>query len=281
MRKVFSLMALFAFLSSFAQNWCPPGATWTYEALHDNGGFIRMSYTGDTLIDGEVAQVIDMFSATQTGSSGGVPVYDHIPVARITKVEGHVVYVLQDQAWDTLYWFNASPGHSYAATHEPCSPFVILDDGIEWFDGIPLRWHSVGPIHRIYERMGYTWHIELACPPPWNIILDPAALRCYSDDQISVQLRAEDCEALVGIEDLQAHSTPTLHPNPGSDRLYVEPAQGVLSIQMLDALGRWVHNAPITASSIAIDTSLLPGGTYLVLTTYADARRQVQRWMKE
>jgi hypothetical protein len=44
----------------FAQSWCPPGATWTYNAGMALAGFNRLSYTHDTIIGDFNAQVIDL-----------------------------------------------------------------------------------------------------------------------------------------------------------------------------------------------------------------------------
>lgn len=48
-----------------AQSWCPPGATWTY--THSNNwtheGYARYQYIGDTVIDGNNAQIISMHAA--------------------------------------------------------------------------------------------------------------------------------------------------------------------------------------------------------------------------
>lgn len=275
------LVILPTVMASFlqAQIWCPPGATWTYEALHDQGGFIRMSYRADTVIDGVAAQVIDRYSATQLAPDFGEPTTSYEAVARITRVQDDVVFTYANSTWDTLYWFGATTVNSYRAPHTTCSPFIIVDTGTDTLSGMPLDWYSIGSVHRIYQRLGYIWHVELTCPGV--LLLDPAKLRCYSDVDITVQLSADDCEALVGIDDMAAPMRLLLLPNPGTDRIVVRDGPGADRLTLFDALGRPALDRSIRAST-AIDASSLEPGPYIYRVRDAQGRViGAGRWMKE
>lgn len=266
-------------LAGATQIWCPPGATWTYEALNDNGGFIRMTYRADTIIDGMEAQVIDRYSATQSAPDFGVPTYAYEPVARITRVQDDIVFTYANSTWDTLYWFGATPAHSYRAPHTTCSPFIIVDTGTDTLSGMPLDWYNIGSVHRIYQRLGYVWHVELTCPG--SILLDPANLRCYSDNEISVQLLTTDCEALVGIEDLAPTSPIRPFPNPGSDRIYLPDDPRTERLILHDGLGREVLQVQLRGQSV-VDMSALQAGPYTYRLVGADGREMSRGvWMKE
>ena len=146
---------------------------------------------------------------------------------------------------------------------------------MEVFDGVSLRWHNIGSIHKIYERMGFVWHIEMPCPGV--PIFAPAALRCYSDHQISVQLTVEDCEALVGIEQHASGHLGPPFPNPGSDQLMLDLSPGLHDIALFDATGRTVLQERTADPKPMIPTAHLAPGLYHVRVDDDAA----VRWVKQ
>lgn len=275
LRRLVLISILCCGLFAHAQNWCPPGATWTYEALGNNGGFIRLTYARDTLINGDEAQVIDLFSATQPAPGFGMPIYNELPAYRITKRANDAVLLWSGAAWDTLYWFNAAPGISYRAPFTNCAPYIITGTGIESFDGTWLRWHNIGSIHRIYERMGLVWHIDMPCPGV--VVPHPAALRCYSDHEISVQLTTDDCEALVGIASNAFNSRTIPYPNPSSDHFQIDLPLGPSRVTVLDQSGRSVLIQRAEGPSARISTAHLMPGLYFIRV----GNSTPVKWLKE
>lgn len=279
------LSLLFVTLSSSlalqAQSWCPPGATWTYNADMALSGFQRMTYTHDTIIAGHTAHVIDRYPAIQyplppPDFGYTEPYIDHTPVAAITQLEDDVVYIFSGTDRDTLYWFGALPGdHWYPAfVDDPTrQPLVVTDTSTTVVDGVPLRTLQVSG-YTVMERIGSTWDMLLTCP---NWLVDgPTGLRCYSDAEIEFSLVAGECELLMGVPEAE-RSHIALYPNPGSERFVIQLPPGMHRIQVRDALGRVVFHAGAAGSRIEIDTSTWPSGLYLV---HVDGR-PAQRWVKE
>ncbi|MCB0793745.1 MAG: T9SS type A sorting domain-containing protein [Flavobacteriales bacterium] len=265
-----------------AQSWCTPGATWTYEAGLFLAGFIRMSYTHDTVVAGHTAQIIDRYSAIQYPQPppgptyGGPPVVGYTPIAVIARFEEDVVYTLGGGVWDTLYWFAAVPGDRWHPAHvndTTCQPLIVTDTSTIIVDGLPLRRLEVSG-NTVIERIGSTWDMFLYCP---NWILDgPTGMRCYSDDDISFQLVPGACEQFVGIDEqagIQVHAYPT----PGNDRFTLRLPTGTHLLHVCDLAGHSVFTGRVS-NGIPIDASAWPTGNYLLRLPELG---HALKWMKE
>lgn len=279
-------------LLAAAQSWCPPGATWTYEAGMFLAGFNRMSYTGDTIVDGYTAQIIDRYSAVQYPQPppgptfSGPPYVTYTPVAVITRMEDDVVLALQGGAWDTLYWFGALPGDHWYPAHvndSTCQPLVVTDTSTVVINGVPLRRLEVAG-YTVIERVGCTWDLFMYCP---NWIIDgPMGMRCYSDDEISFQLATGSCEQFVGLDDQHSTSWTNIFPNPGTTHFTLSGVEGSLppgphTITLFDATGRMVLHHRTADARPVINTEALPAGLYRI--TVRDERGGVigATWVKE
>lgn len=276
-------------LLAYTQSWCPPGATWTYEAGQFLAGFKRMRYTGDTIVDGYTAQIIDRYSAIQYPQPPPGPIYsgppevNYTPVAVITRAEGDVVFTLREGAWDTLYWFGAVPGQGWTAAHAPdeqdCAPFIVADTGTYVIDGLALRWIEIESWYRVYERIGSTWDMFLYCP---NWILDgPMGMRCYSDDEISYQLATEACEQLVGLNDVSAPIRLGPFPSPGTTHFNLTLPPGLHTITLFDATGRMVLEQRTSEERPVIGTEHLPAGLYRITVRDVLGGLMSTAWVRE
>ena len=289
MRRSLLLLSITISITCIAQSWCPPGATWTYEAGMFLAGYNRMSYTGDTLIDGYSAQIIDRTSAIQypQPQPGGwtQPYYEYTPVAVITRFEDDVVYVRGGEVWDTLYWFGAMVGDQWSMAHvndTTCASFIVSATGIDTIDGVPLRWLDFEASPRLYERIGSVWDMFMYCP---NWIVDgPMGIRCYSDDEMSAILTVNSdqygCNWLMGISEL-ARSQIHIHPNPGTDHLNLQLPPGDHHLKIFDQLGRSVIGMDRISDQAVIGTTSLPPGIYSVQIIDRNGRSLHQRWIKE
>ncbi len=274
-------------LLACAQSWCPPGATWTYEAGMFLAGFNKMSYTHDTIVAGFTAQVIDRYSAIQYPQPppgptfGGPPYVSYTPVALITRMEDDVVYSLGGSDWDTLYWFGAVPGDHWFPAHvnDPtCQPMVVSDTSTMVIDGVPLRMMAVAG-YTVIERIGSTWDMFMYCP---NWIIDgPMGMRCYSDEEISYQLITGACEQFVGLNAAAAQPRVGISPNPGTTHFTLDFPPGPHTITLFDATGRMVLRQRSTDARPVINTEALPAGLYRI--TVRDERGAVMgaTWVKE
>ncbi|MBK8228914.1 MAG: hypothetical protein IPK70_17275 [Flavobacteriales bacterium] len=97
---------------SHAQNWCPPGATWTYYMQASWGeGYYDLLYAGDTLLGGELGQKIYSSSNFYYVDIGTVMV-DPPQYYITTRRDTDMVWWWEPDlmVWDTLYNFGAIPG---------------------------------------------------------------------------------------------------------------------------------------------------------------------------
>jgi len=245
MKKLLCIALLFLSSNVWAQNWCAPGATWTYHAgLHDQG-FQRLTYWGDTLIDGQVAHKIDRYTAIQYPQPppaplyGGPPVISYTPLAALTRVEDDVVFLRQGTEWDTLYWFGAMPGDRWTPAFmdlSNCDPLVVSYVGTEVIHGVPLRWVEGENWPRVYERIGSVFDLYMYCP---NWIIDgPTGLRCYSDVDISFSNVQGPCEVLASVEGIDGSGALQVFPNPGADHFTFSGNPSRTTMQVFDAMGR-------------------------------------------
>lgn len=288
-QRKLSLLALLWVVTAHAQSWCVPGATWTYDAPGSFGGYVQFSYVGDTLINGEVAQVIDQYNALQQVPDLSVLTTSYAPVARITKLVNDVVYaynpdVSPDAPWDTLYWFGAQVGNRWTPPHISCSPLNVTATGTTEFNGVHLRYLDVGPVHRIYERFGYLWHITLNCPG--ILVLEPASLRCYSDNEISVRFGNSGCLDLLSVPEHKGRTGVSSHPNPGTTHFTLRGVDGALppgphTITLFDATGRMVLQQRTTDARPVIATEALPAGLYRITVRDEQGGVMGATWVKE
>lgn len=270
-----------------AQSWCPPGATWTYEAGLGLAGFQRMSYRADTVVDGQQAQVIDRYAAIQypqpvQPTFGGPQVITYTPVAAITRFADEVVHLWSGSEWDTLYWFGAAVGQGWTMAHadeSECAPNVVTAAGTDLIDGVPLRWLDFVNASRVYERIGSLWDFFMYCP---NIIFDgPMGMRCYRDDELAMLSTWVECEALVGAEEAPTAPEPLLFPNPGGDELTINLPAGAWRVQLLDAQGRELLARGSSTGLVKLDAATLAPGTYHVRIAGATGASMARLWIKE
>lgn len=259
-----------------AQNWCPPGATWTYSYFDGwaGAGITRYVYAGDTLIDGSPCQRIDQFVELESGT-----IYD-MPASVITKVDGDLISILTGTGFDTLYWFGAAPGDHWKFPGIGAGGEQVLnvtDTGTVVIDGLSL--HYLATEHdTLIERIGPL----LSLMTLWDLtVVDGPGgqLRCYSDHTISYRAPwwAYDCESLMDIADPLPGTLTLISPNPGVNQLVLQVPPGTQGIQIRDALGRMVYHTEVARSRIEVDTGAWPSGLYLVQVDALPA----QRWVKE
>ncbi len=284
MRPFALLLALLPTMAH-AQSWCPPGATWTYEAGMSLAGFHRMTYTHDSVVAGYPAQVIDRYSAIQYPQPppgptfGGPPYITYYPVVVITREENEVVYTWQGGAWDTLYWFGAVPGDHWYPAHindTICQPLVVSDTSTLIIDGMALRRLEVAGT-TVIERVGCTWDMFLYCP---NLIIDgPMGMRCYSDDEISYQLVSGACEQLVGMEEKEQAGTHVF-PNPGTTHFTLDLTPGPHTVSLYDATGRMVHQQRTSDPRPVVHSGELPAGLYRIIVHQEEGGVRGTTWVK-
>lgn len=297
MRTVTLIGAIYVVMAATAQNWCPPGAEWTFsywavnwQTGETHSGTLLSRYTGDTLLGGHTANRVDETLHFEDVGTGELYEYNWGPT--FTRSTSEVLYrwTSWSQQYDTLIWFGAAPGDLWSDP-DVGHQYVVLDTTTVEIGGLSLRrlevqpqlgGEQIGPNNFIYERIGFndfhTFH-------PGGFIADGLHLnfRCYRDLDIAFPDPGPvDCGFTVGIP---ARTSPqvaiVLYPNPGNNSFQLSglghrPAH----LRILDLQGKMVQQDNNVQDQRPVDASALPAGAYLV-DVNTGVGRQVLWWLKE
>lgn len=275
-----------------AQQWCAPGAEWTYGFGNQQAsGITRAWYSGDSLQGGYTAQRIDQtIHAYQPVFPFGQPFTQELDPL-FTRTENEVVYIWDgvSSTYDTLMWFGAVPGEHWNMHHQDgFARFDVLDTGTTVVDGIPLRYLVVeepivmGWVDTLRERIGFDYfYVE----PLETFLIDwtTAMLHCYRDAEINEHhgsMWSGDCDFSVAVPEQQA-AMSLLFPNPGSDHFILQLPGGMHTIEVFDATGRRVLSVRTTDANVRIDTEVLPAGLYQVRAMNAGGTVAHLLWLKQ
>ncbi len=100
-------------------------------------------------------------------------------------------------------------------------------------------------------------------------IYEGGPLRCYEDNEIGlVKFVDEECELVVGANDLEAKSNIHIYPQPADDFIYVSTNSYYqnLTVQIHDFTGKEIlafHSAA-SQSLYPINVAHLPPGMYVI-----------------
>ena len=280
-------------IAASAQNWCPPGATWTYSGAISQYTTNRITrYVGDTVLAGENAQVLCTVHQYINPNTLAVDTFGSGSYTW-TRVTDDIIWLWSDVggAWDTLYYFGAVPGSEWGppfaepglcGSAENGDMVQVVDTGTMVVQGIPLRYwdiHLGAYAGRIVERMG------------WSVIMEPfegcwqdliSEFKCYRDYEIdhSVDPDPGSCDLATRIDDL-ARAKPTLYPNPGTDRFTLTLPPGTHTIVLFDATGREVLRTHGNGGPTTVDCSALAPGLFIYQAVDRGRSAQAGTWIKE
>lgn len=295
MKKYLLLIFLFAALNGVGQSWCPAGSQWHYShGWMFITGYVSLNYTGDTLIENQLAQKLkrDRF------------LYNYLTSDFLSEDLGYeftyedngVVYTRLNNAWDTLYNFNAAIGDwwfmSAPSQWADLVKTTVLAEGTKVINGEERPYKvvdfgegagsSLEPdtiVLGIGSINGYLTHFD-------NFIgmIDghqAGPFRCYSNDNFSLYQypSAPPCEFIVSTNELDVQPALNVYPNPCQDILYVELDPSFHLIEIFDSTGRFVQSVrPINAGNTTpIDFSSCLPGVYFIKASSLNGEERVRR----
>ena len=297
MRTFLLFLSLVSVFVASAQQWCPPGAVWTYH--YDGWGVDYRSeyrYLSDTVIEGRMAHK-SLLTMEGIGSWGS-------PISNTgfeyTAAEDGVVWswnnTIGQVGWDTLYWFGAEVGDRWWPVGHPqnCPPHGMIEVvavGDSIIQGITLATLSVVIIDENSEPISNPWSIiERIGMTPRDPFIDDCELIieyyfphfvCYSDNEIQVP-EGGDCFLTLGVSDGASNSMAlSIHPNPGSTFQLTGFGERPALLRLLDIQGRTLLNGILATDHMPVDMGDLPPGTYLVEVRTDDGQHRMLRWLKE
>lgn len=287
------LLALFISfsVSSFAQSWAAPGATWYYDLTiyampFPQYGYERIQNIGDTIIGTHQYNKLQIFRSWYNAQAQQTTNYT-LPQLEFTRADSGVVYYYRDSAEYVLYNFNAQPGETWVLRNEfdwtTCDTASVVVDSIATtiINGDTLRVLRTSPVSfngitfmypRIIEKIG-----SLANLLPYTLCVTDIPqgynLRCYSDSTGWTYHNPNwtyACDDLLGVQDIQQQQSFTVYQDMQSQTLTLSGTQiqsGSL-IQIYDSRGLLVQqmNSQNSGSTV-LNVAGLPSGIYYVSVT--------------
>ena len=297
MKKVVLISFLIMFyVASFAQNWYPAGATWTFnwQELHTYSAHGYLKYT----VQDEVSVINDTVAKLITIDYNR---YDG------THLEGEIVFVHESNSrvyyWNgerfmLMYDFNLNTGDTlkteiqYINLCDSVSPVIIDSVSSVNINGINLKVQYITytpyseemgvnepRTERIVERVGSESNFIYAPNCVFGCSFEYTGLRCYNDDDISYRNEWWDrfyhdveCDSVINANIQEVpNNIFAIYPNPSSGKFNISTEGNEGRADIYDSLGRKVTSIENIIDGAEIDLSGHGKGIFMVVF-YVDGR---------
>ena len=279
-------------LFSSAQEWCTPGAKWTYSevSLWSNTE-TEYTYLLDTFYEGRLAHKVEVFT---DGYYLGEPIAGY--ATEYTAIEDGVLWLwTANIGWDTLIWFSGQVGDRWwpIGDLQDCAPEgmrQIGSFGTTVIDGVALSTVNVLYINAFgvpccgngipfIDRIGSIPRIfrnEFIC----GVFIEYPTLICmtYEDDEISY---STGMACSVDVEDAEPLNVVTIIQNPSTTLQLAGIGPQPVPVRLVDNQGSVVLDGMMASENDPLTDEKLPPGSYLVELFPEGGRRHVLRWVKE
>jgi len=215
MKHFYLLGILFSLaMGGYAKDWNPKTAYWIYGAsFMTSHGDVRVSYVRDTIVGSQNCQLLkkDMIEYSYPDKNYTYSVLGH----EVTYYKAGVTYILNNNQFDTLYYFSAKINDRYKVTgslkgYETDNAYaVVADTGSVIINTTRLKWLAVDYNFKtrynqytlrdtIIETIGATKYYFL----PWDFINgmvdgnEGGSLNCFHDSTFGVYScnQSTDCK---------------------------------------------------------------------------------------
>jgi hypothetical protein len=295
MKTTFLLLFLLLSFSFQAQNWSPSGAKWNYSFYGFFPGYVDVSYTDDTLIDGQSAKVL---SKTFHGIDWNMAVVSNSIGNEFTYENNGVIYLRYQNQWDTLYHFNAQIGDHWRMAKQPLtsvcpenSRLKVTAIGNKIIHSETRKYvvvefcnpdlSSLGWGHdTIVENIGFIGSYFLPYDQFEGAVdgNEGGPFRCYSDDQFATYNPhfSGSCDFIARVEELT--STFTIYPNPVQSEIQLSPdyVTNFTQYKLYSMDGKIQQAGPLTQT---IRLTHLTSGNYVLEIANAN-QKQFAKLMK-
>lgn len=302
MKNLTTLLIFFISLAAQGQIWIDTGATWHYEKTGHYNGLDKIEFVGDTLIQDQTCQKLQISSYTFAPSEWGGGIMSTSISEKYTYSSGDTVFYLVNDQFHILYNFGAQVGDTWELGFDTnallCGPsFVevtssgsteINGEMVEWIAVTTLPNSSVGLEGKIYKRFGatsdYLFPTYINCDPNLVVEFYMYQFSCFEDDSFSLyNVTDNDCDYYLSLgidETKNTEKIVSVFPNPASDNISIrilKPNYKLTNIVIRDTQGRLLDNV----FQSEVDISDLPKGLYLLHIEFENYRSVVQRFIKE
>jgi hypothetical protein len=269
---------------SFGQNWAPNGAQWHYSYVGFFPGYVDITYTSDTIIDGQAAKKL---TKTYHGLGWGMGINSSEIGAEYTYEANGVVYLRYQNHWDTLYNFNAQVGESWRMAKQPLisniippnSRMKVLSTGTMTvnnearnycvIDRCDANNMSFGFLQdTLIENIGFMRDYMLPYDQFDGAVdaNEGGPLRCYTHNNFATYqpLFTEVCDYIMGTNELNTSAAFQIYPNPVSDQINIPAAYATefTAYSIYSTEGKLVQSGQ---TSEQIDVAKLPIGNYTLV----------------
>ena len=287
------LLLLFLLCSglSFAQNWAPNGAQWHYSYYGFFPGYVDITYTADTIIDGQASKEL---TKTYHGLGWDQSITSVTFGYEYTYEANGVVYLRYQNQWDTLYNFNAQVGQSWRMAKQPFTNVATQNSRIKILatgnliinnetrkylvadkcdsNNISMGWFN----DTLIENIGFL-HDYLLPYDQFDGAVDGnegGPFRCYSDNNFAIYKPnyLEVCDYIMGTTELEGSASFQVYPNPVSDQINIPESliQQYNHFSILSNDGKVIQEGQTTAT---LDVANLPAGNYTLLIESQSQKR--------
>lgn len=281
MKALLTTIIFLSSLSAFSQNWCDAGANWKYNffSVFYAEGYTEIKYVGDTVINGQAAKKLNKHHYFYSFFNSQYEDYDI--GMEYTYENNGVAYLWYENAWDTLYNFNATVGESWRMAKQPfngvCDSNSILTVtaiGTKVINAVTLNYLVVDfnfPVEysdTIVEKIGFIGSYMFpydGCDGALDVN-EGGAFRCYQDNGFAAYkpYYSQSCDFIysVGIEENTTNNSIKIVPNPAAEQISII---GILKPDtefiISDSFGK---NWSFDKIDNNIDIANLPSGVYIL-----------------
>ena len=290
MKRIF-LISFFIMLSvaSFAQNWYPAGATWTfnlqYLTSYPAHGYVKYSVGNDTVINDTIAKLININTVTYNGNeSAGNSLIVHESNSRIYHWTG--------DRFKLMYDFNLNDGDTlkteilYCEFYDSVTPIIVDSVSSLNINGINLKVQYITytvyseeignePItERIVERVGSEMDFIYEPKCGFSEHFEYTGLRCYNDNEISYKnewwgthYSDVECDSVINVHVQEVTDNKfAVYPNPADDFVIIsdDGQYGeAFCAELYNSLGEKLYTTT-TECSASFNMENYPAGLYVI-----------------
>lgn len=290
MRKIVLISFLIMLcVASFAQNWYPDGATWTFDnqylVSYPAHGYVKYSVGNDTVINDTMAKLININAVAYNGN-------ESVENPLIVHESNSRVYHWTGEKFKLMYDFNLNAGDTlknevrHADWCDSVSPVIIdsvssvningINLKVQYITYTPYNWEYLveARTERIVERVGseryfiYSPNCEFGCS------FANTDLRCYNDNDISYRNEWWDyfhhdveCDSVINAHVQEIPNIKfTVYPNPTDDFVTIsDDGQygGVFCAEQYNSLGEKLYVTTAECSA-TFNMENYPAGLYVI-----------------
>lgn len=301
MQKI--LLSLFLLYSGlcFSQNWCPPGAQWTYVyGGYCYGGYSRLNYVKDTIVLSQPCKKITETTITTGCFSTGIDT-SYLP-SIYTYSQNDTVFFLRDGLFRPYYFYTAKVGDTLTIYNQECNSDTLLHQLVDSTGTVVLNNDSLRfyTTHNINTISNYVYPKKLLVIEkigavdnymipyfPCHTDATGYSIRCYQSDVfLSYNFTPKvKCDYIYTETTNLPEYSITITPNPAFNMLTINSNNNykVEKVEIFNISGSLTYSTinSQTNELMKIDVNMLKTGMYFITIQTTDGKSFTKKFIKE